>query len=114
MFNADYFSKHIITQIDELGTGSTSVTLHLNSGAEYRLQRINTAEPGYVLLSVYPPEGQGKKHRDKRRKLPDKEVFYDRVAIAYESITDVLLTIKDPEAGETLIGFQPGEQSAKQ
>ncbi len=111
MFDAEYFSKHIDTQIHELGVGCASVTVHLNTGNEYRVQSIGTAHPGYLLIAVYPPEGQGKKHRDKRRKPGDKEIFYDRVAVAYEWITDVFITIKDPEAKEPLIGFRPEKTS---
>jgi DNA-binding transcriptional MerR regulator len=109
MFDADYFTKHILTQIDELGgSGSTTVTVRLGNGHEYRVQSIGAAHPGYVLLSVYPPEGREKKHREKRKKKPDHKIFYDRVAISYGMITEVFLTIVDPDDDEGApFGFRP-------
>jgi hypothetical protein len=107
MFNADYFSTHILKQIEELGTGTTTVIVRLGNGREYKVQSIGDALPGYVLLSVYPPEGRDKKHREKRKKKPAPEMFYDRLAVTYGMITEVFLTIVDPDDDEGApFGFQ--------
>lgn len=101
MFDAEYFSTHILKQIEGLnGGGTTTVIVRLGNGREYKVQSIGETLPGYVLLSVYPPEGRDKKHREKRKKKPDHKVFYDRVAISYGMITEVFLTIVDPDDDE--------------
>jgi hypothetical protein len=97
MFDADYFTNYLIDQVNELGSGSCSVEIFLHSGVSFRVRRLSAAAPGYVLLEIFPHEGVTEKSKDVRRKPggPD-EVFFDRVAIAHNSISHVLLTVEEP------------------
>jgi hypothetical protein len=110
MFDAEYFNNHILKQIEELGTGTTTVIVRA-AGGDYRVQSIKEALPGYVMLSVYPREGRGKRHRDKRKKKPDQKIFYDQVAVPYGCIREVFLTIVDPDEddGGAPFGFRRQE-----
>ena len=102
MFDAEYFNKHVLEQIDELG--SCSVEIHLHGGVCFRVRKLGTIASGYVLLEVFPQEGTTKASKTARQRPGDNEVFYDRVAIAYNSISYVLLTMKEPLKKER-IGF---------
>jgi hypothetical protein len=65
---------------------------------------------GYVLLEIYPEEGVSKKSKAKRRKPGGTDdVFFDRVAVPYEHITRIFLTVVVPDSEEErpFIGFRP-------
>lgn len=112
MFDAQYFSHYVLDQIDQLGSGSCSLELHLHNGAIFRIRSIAQVCPGYVLLEVYPPEGVTDESKAARKKPGgNDEVFHDRVAVAYGSIAYTFLTVKEPvRKGE--IGFlRPGAKS---
>ncbi len=107
MLDAEYFREHLTTQIQELGFGSCSVVIHLTDGSSLTAKSVNPkrVHDGYVLLEVFPEEGVTEESKAKRRKEGgSKDVFYDRVAVPYEYITRVLLTVAAPE-GENFIGF---------
>ena len=101
MINAEYFNTHIYEQIEQLGAGSTTSEVHLRDGTVYRVRKLGSAHPGYVLLEVYPTEGSSPESRERRKKPGGTdEVFDDRIAIPYEQITKVLLTVVEPDDGE--------------
>jgi hypothetical protein len=104
MFDAEYFTTHVYKQINELGSGFVTVVVRLNDKTEYRIQGFRGAHPGYMLAAIYPPEGPGEEHLLKRKRsrlpYPYEEIVYDQVAIPYERITEVYLTITGPEAKE--------------
>lgn len=103
MIDREYFDVCLRQQFDQLGTARATVVLH--SGREFQISRIDQALPGYVLLTVYPEEGVSDKTRQQRRKPGGTdEVFWDRIAIPYESINHVCLTVSEPERGNRL-GF---------
>jgi len=97
MFDAEYFNTHIYQQIEQLGAGSTTTEVHLRDGTVYRVRKLGDVHSGYVLLEVYPTEGAGPDSRERRKKPGGtEEVFYDRLAVPYDQITKVLLTITEP------------------
>jgi hypothetical protein len=107
MFDAEYFNAHVMDQITRLGSGSCSLEVHLNNGVVFRVRSVDAATAGYVLLEVYPEEGVNKKSMKARRKPGGTdEIFYDRVAVAYSSISYVFLTVKESE-GQGELGFGP-------
>lgn len=101
MFDDAYFKEHLVKQVEELG--ECSVTIHLTDGSQFRVSYFEPdgAMKGYVLLEVYPQEGVTKESKAKRRKpgVPEK-VFFDKVAVPYEYITRVFLTVVDPQSKE--------------
>jgi hypothetical protein len=103
MFNKQYFDDVFVRQFEQLGSAGCSVVLH--GGVEFKVRKIHEALDGYVLLEVFPEEGVNKQTRKKHRKPGGTdEVFWDRVAVAYESISHVRLTVVEPEP-ERMIGF---------
>src|SRR5260370_24292879 len=97
MFDAEYFTKHVLEQITELGSSSCSLELHLHSGVSFRVRSLGAVCSGYVLLEVYPQEGVNEESKAVRQKPGGtEEVFFDRVGVAYNSISHVLLTVKEP------------------
>jgi hypothetical protein len=103
MFDAVYFKEHLPAQIQQLGAGACSVTVHLTDGSRFTVERCDPdgVQSGFVLLEVYPEEGTTKDSMKKRRKPGGTdEVFFDRVAIPYECITRVFLTVVAPDSEE--------------
>jgi hypothetical protein len=99
VFDAVYFKEHLPAQIQQLGAGACSVAVHLTDGSRFIVRRHDPDgfQSGYVLLEVYPQEGRTKESLEKRRKPGGTdEVFFDRVAIPYEQITRVFLTLVVP------------------
>jgi hypothetical protein len=108
MFDADYFKSDLIQQVQQLGAGACSVALHLTDGTAYRIHSYDpqSAKAGYVMLAVYPEDGVTEESKAKRRKPGGTdEVFYDRVAVPYEYITRVLLSVVEPANERRIIGF---------
>jgi len=107
MFNADYFKSDLIQQIEQLGVGACCVAVHLTDRTTYAVRKYDPdgAKRGYVMLEVYPEEGVTEESKKKRRKPGGTdEVFYDRVAIAYEYITRVFLSVVGPDE-RSIVGF---------
>ena len=103
MFDKKYFDDAFVRQFEQLGTAGGSVVLH--NGTEFKVRKIDEALDGYVLLEVFPEEGVNDETRQQRRKPGGTDqVFWDRVGVAYESISHVHLTVVEPER-ERMIGF---------
>ncbi len=112
MFDVEYFTKHVVDQINELGSGSCSVEILLHNGVSFRVRRLGTVANGYVLLEVFPQEGVTEESKAARKKPGGTdEVFFDRVAIAYNSISYVFLTVKEPLKKERFGFGVPGTTS---
>ncbi len=106
MFDAEYFEKHFFAQVKELGSGACSGEVHLHGGAFFSVRSVCSVTAGYVLLEIYPNEGVTDDSKAARRKPGGTdEVFFDRVAVSYSTISHVLLTVKEPER-RGVIGFK--------
>ena len=105
MFDANYFNGHFYEQINELGGCVCRVEIHLYNGSLYNVHALKKIEQSYITFEVYPPEGVTEKSKTARRKVGgNEEVFFDRIAIPYENISLVLLTLKDAEK-QHVMGF---------
>ena len=105
MFDSDYFETHLAAQIEELGAGSTTVSVQLLNDSVFKIRRLRSVLSGYVLLEVFPEKGVTDESKANHQKPGGTdEVYYDHVAIPYESISHVFLTVADPQK-EGSIGF---------
>jgi len=96
MIDKEYFDRHLQTQYEKLGSARIVVVLH--SGTTFHVQRVEQTLDQYVLLAVYPNESDEAKARELRQKgIPQgtKEVFWDRVAVPYEAINHVWLSLTE-------------------
>jgi len=104
MIDAEYFKTHLRAQVEELG--EATVELRLYDGRVFMVKEIDSVQAGYVLLQVYPSEGVTEESKQVRRKPGDDtdKVYFDRLALPYESIVHVFLTVKKSES-QPGIGF---------
>lgn len=110
MFDKAFFEKHFVWQHGQLGSARTSV--FLRDGTELKLRSVDKALDAYVLFQVFPPEGVNDESKRERRKPGGGgEVLWDRVAVPYESISYVWLSVTDSDQA-TRIGFAGGESAA--
>jgi hypothetical protein len=112
MLDATYFKESLHAQIRELVESCCTVYVHLTDGTEFRVKGLNPDQvySGYVLFEVYPAEGVTKTSKAKRRKLGGNDkVLFDRLAVPYEYISRVFLTLVAPESDDEPdpIGFVP-------
>lgn len=105
MFDANFFRTHLVSQVEALGTGVTTAKLHLYNGEILAIREVISVEDEYVLLEVLSTDEPHEEAKRQRTTYMRDEVSWDRVAVAYESITHVVLTIKEPEH-PAKIGFK--------
>lgn len=108
MFDAEYFDSILEQQWERIGQYAAG-EIHLQNGDTCKIKGIDSVHQGYVCLEVFPQEGTDEESRKaaraaRRKKGGTNEVFYDRMALAYESIAYVFLTVKDPPSEEPM-GF---------
>lgn len=102
MFDKLYFEEHFATQFSALGEASCSVILH--NSQRFKVAKIEKAYDSYVVIRVYPEEGVTEDtKRERRKKGGTEEVFWDSVAVRYDVIQYVFLTVAEPE--ERTMGF---------
>ena len=97
MIDKAYFDTHLHAQFEKLGSARIVVVLH--NGTTFHVQRVEQTLDQYVLLAVYPNESDEAKARELRQKgVPHgtKDVFWDRVAVPYEAINHVWLSLTEP------------------
>lgn len=104
MFDKQYFENHFKTQYEQLGLARGSVFLH--DATEFKIARVDQALDGYVLMQVFSQDGVNDKTRQEHR-IPgaSDKVYWDRVAVAYGSISYVRLSVTDPEEETRIQGF---------
>ena len=56
MIDQEYFEKHFQEQRKGI-KGTFTVRLHLFDGSKVEVFRIQSAQPGYLLMQAYPREG---------------------------------------------------------
>lgn len=118
MFDAQYFREDLLRQVEELGAGSCTAAIHLTDGTVYNIKKSDPqgARSGYVMLEVYPEEGVTEESKAKRRKPGGTdEVYYDRIAVPYEHITRVFLSVVEPKRPQEppFIGFPTPNQGGR-
>jgi len=83
---------------------SASVYVHLITGKEYAVVSIPETSTGWVMLEVFPPKGTSPRENsleDINAGAP--EFDFDLVAVAYNSISFVLVTLEEES---TYMGFK--------
>ncbi len=105
-FDASYFEQGLFTQLQGQ-PGHPVVRVILHNGREYLVKKIQGVAPGYVMLEIYPPEGESRG----TFKFPPAAALLEAgtspVALAYEAIAQVYVQSTAPEQ-RGRIGFQPG------
>ena len=98
MFDETFFKtslpEHIKGKETESGS-QPSVHVKLRNGQEYKIGRILEVSPQWVLCEVYPPDGKPpRQHSTQAQQAGAPLHDLDRLAIAYEYIVLVLVTLE--------------------
>ena len=107
MFDETFFQtslpEHIKVKETESGA-PPSVHVTLRNGQAYRLGRILEVSPQWVMCEVYPSDGKApRQHSTPAQQAGAPRHDLDRVAIAYEYIISVMVTL-EPQSRD--LGFR--------
>ena len=98
MFDEIFFKTSLPEQIKAKGAESgdqPSVHVTLRNGQAYKIGRILEVSPQWVLCEVYPPDGRSPRQHSAQAKQAGAPLHdLDRLAIAYEYIVLVLVTLE--------------------
>jgi len=107
VFDALFLQTSLPEQIKTTETDSIdqpSVHVTLRNGQAYRIGRILEVSPQWVLCEVYPPDGRPpRQHSAQAQQAGAPRHDLDRVALAYEYIVSVMVTL-EPQARN--LGFR--------
>jgi hypothetical protein len=116
MLDQYFFDEVLPKHLREMQTG-VKVEVSLYSGESHVIKRVAETTAGYVVLVVYPREGEGMATRE--RPLPHREhalelledvYVFDRIVLPYGSITSVRLAASSPDVerkpSTKQVGFQ--------
>jgi hypothetical protein len=87
MIDSQYFLTHLQEQLEQVGENALA-ELHLHGGKVYEIAQWNATADGYALLTLQEPCSKPR----------------NQLAVAYESISHVLVT-KGTAEKRTSIGF---------
>ncbi len=105
MFDAKYFTERLPGDAREKGSGSAdqpTVEIAMIDGSHYKVAAVCDALAGCVVVEVYS-EGEPKQHLQEDRRAGAPAPRLDRIALAYDSIVSVRLTLSPPSRN---IGFK--------
>ena len=98
MFDETFFKTSLPKHIEAKGTESAdqlSVRVTLRNGQQYKIGRILEVSPQWVMCEVYPPDGKSlRQHSTPAQQAGAPPHDLDRVAIAYEYIVFVMVTLE--------------------
>src|SRR5438093_6078153 len=101
MFDETFFKTSLPKHIEAKGTESTdqlSVRVTLRNGQTYKIGRILEVSPQWVMCEVSPPDGKPPRQHSAQAQQAGAPLYdLDRVAIAYEYIVSVMVTL-EPQA----------------
>ena len=89
-FDSTYFERGLFEQLQKL-PGQPVVRVILHNGREYLVRNIQSVAPGFVMLEIYPPEGEA---RGVFRFPPAASLLESPtspIALAYEAIAQVFI-----------------------
>lgn len=89
-FDSSYFERGLFEQLRGL-PGNPVVRVILHNGREYLVRNIQGAAPGFVMLEIYPPEGEARGGFKFPPAASLLEVTTSPIALAYESIAQVFV-----------------------
>jgi hypothetical protein len=101
MINAEFFKEHLDEQVKMLGM----CEIVLSGGEVVQVKQVHVVADGFLVVEVYPVEGMTEEQKNLRRPFPGGQPRWDRMAIPYEAIARVNLTIMEP-------GQTPADESA--
>lgn len=107
MLDATYFHDRLPQDVRAMRR-SVSVALHLHDGTVFYVNRVVSAEPGFVVLYVYPSQGGIPKLRDDWRgalESGEPATLVDCIAVAYTNVQRVQLSLQGPRDPKE-IGFR--------
>jgi len=106
MFDKDFFENSLPQHVQAKAAESAdqpSVQIKLHNGRTYSVASIKEKGPGWLVLVVYPPKGKRmRQHSAADRKGGTPRFDLDRVAVAYNNISEVTVTLEAKSKG---IGF---------
>lgn len=106
MLTAEYFRATFEHDVKAAGTAMRA-EMHLLSGVVFEIARVESAEKGYAVLRVYPPE-ETDASAVRQRRVPDAPApssdSLDSLIVAYESIACVHFRPADRHP-ERAVGF---------
>ena len=98
MFDETFFKTSLPQHIKAKETESAdqlSVRVTLRNGQQYKIGRILEVSPQWVMCEVYPPDGKPpRQHSTPAQQAGASPHDLDRVAIAYEYIVFVMVTLE--------------------
>jgi hypothetical protein len=98
VFDETFFKTSLPQHIRVKGTESAdspSVHVTLRNGQQYKIGRILEVSPQWVMCEVYPPDGKPpRQHSTPAQQAGAPPHDLDRVAIAYEYIVFVMVTLE--------------------
>ena len=106
MFDTTYFRHGLLNHAGAAGAGAT-VEIHLVNGHAHRVRSVVEVTDGYVVLEVYqrrPETSEMKVHWHGAAPPAASPNEVHHVVIAYESITDLVITPAEGKASSR-IGF---------
>ena len=98
MFDETFFKTSLPEHIKAKGTENAdqpSVHVTLRNGQKYKIGRILDVSPQWVICEVYPPDGKlPRQHSAQAQQAGAPLHDLDRLAIAYEYIVLVMVTLE--------------------
>ena len=98
MFDEHFFQTSLPAHLKTKETESMdqpSVHVTLRNGQAYKIGRILEVSPQWVMCEIYPPDGKPpRQHSAQAQQVGAPLHDLDRVAIAYEYIVSVLVTLE--------------------
>jgi hypothetical protein len=98
VFDETFFKTSLPQHIKAKETQSadqSSVHMTLRNGQQYKIGRILEVSPQWVMCEVYPPDGKPpRQHSTQAQQAGAPPYDLDRVAIAYEYIVFVMVTLE--------------------
>jgi hypothetical protein len=102
MFGKQFFEVEFPRSVADI-KATVRTAIHTVDG-EYKLRRVLQTSESYAWLEVYPAEGWSDEAR-KERTDARGDVIHDRVAVLYQTITSVFVTVTDPSYEPVEMGY---------
>lgn len=98
MFDAAFFRNVLPSQITQKAKdsaeGVVTVEIHLHAGGQYTVASIVNVTDAAVIIEVYPERGPARQTPAAERKQGGPLADLDRIALAYSSISRVVITTR--------------------
>jgi hypothetical protein len=95
LFDAAFFREQLpqeISRKDTEGIDAPTVIVRLDSGVSYHVASLGEISGGWIVLEVYPERETPRRHNADDRHGGAPQFDLDRVVVAYEHVTVVVVT----------------------